>query len=350
MSAGSLPEAVAFTGCHDSLWEVVIMPAVIRAAALAVLFLVMGQARAALVPPYYFSTVVALGSMQVVPSIEPGKPPTIKWVTEGTGFFYGYLVQDDPDIAKKKYAVFLATAGHVVKEHPTNASKTIGVRVDAEDAAGKAQNFEVPIDQWFFHPDSPQIDLAAFPMPIEMLKSLKLESGFFANDLHSFTKSQMSDAGVSAGDGIFVLGFPMGLAGENRNYAIVRQGSIARISEYLDGKTKSFLIDSFVFPGNSGGPVILKPEINSIQGTKSNLKAMLVGVVEGYQPYIDIASSLQTKHQRIAFEENSGLAVIFPVDYVKEMLKEKSEAILKAEQLKLKPPETAPIPEAAPAK
>ena len=124
----------------------------------------------------------------------------------------------------------------------------------------------------------------------------------------------------------------MSLAGENRNYAIVRQGAVARISEYLDGKTKSFLIDSFVFPGNSGGPVILKPEINSIQGTKSNSKAMLVGVVEGYQPYIDIASSLQTKHQRIAFEENSGLAVIFPMDCVNEMLKEKSEAILKAEQ------------------
>jgi hypothetical protein len=120
-------------------------------------------------------------------------------------------------------------------------------------------------------------------MPIEMLKSLKLESGFFASDQHSFTKSQLSDAGVSAGDGVFVLGFPMGLAGENRNYAIVRQGSIARISEYLDGKTKSFLIDLFVFPGNSGGPVILKPEINSIQGTKSNSKAMLVGVVEGYR-------------------------------------------------------------------
>jgi hypothetical protein len=326
------------------------MTALIRTAALTVLCLIMGQARATLVPPYYFSTVVALGSVQLVPAIEPGRPPTRKWVTEGTGFFYGYLVQDDPDIAKKKYAVFLVTAGHVVKEHPPNTSKTIGVRVDAEDAAGKAQDFELPIDQWFFHPGAPEVDLAAFPMPLEMLKSLKLESGFFASDQHSFTKSQMGDAGVSAGDGVFVLGFPMGLAGETRNYAIVRQGAIARISEYLDGKTKSFLIDSFVFPGNSGGPVILKPEITSIQGTKSNSKAMLVGVVEGYQPYIDIASSLQTKHQRIAFEENSGLAVIFPMDYVNEMLKGKAEAIWKSEQLKVKPPETAPIPEAAPAK
>jgi hypothetical protein len=28
-----------------------------------------------------------------------------------------------------------------------------------------------------------------------------------------------------------------------------------------------FLLDSLVFPGNSGSPVILKPEISSIEGT-----------------------------------------------------------------------------------
>jgi Trypsin-like peptidase domain len=323
---------------------------IIRGLALAVICLIMGQTRAALVPPYFFTTVVALGGMQLVPSAEAGKPPAMKWVTEGTGFFYGYLVQDDPDQTKKKYAIFLVTAGHVVKEHPPNATGTIGVRIDTEDAAGKAQDFQIALNQWFFHPGAPDIDLAAVPISTQLLKSLKLETGFFASDAHAFTKSQLSDAGVSAGDGVFVLGFPMGLAGENRNYTIVRQGAVARMSDYLDGKTKSFLIDSFVFPGNSGGPVILKPEIASIEGTKPNMKAMLVGVVEGYQPYTDVAQSVQTKHNRITFEENSGLAVIFPVDYINEMVKERAEAILKAEQLKLKPPTTAPIPDAAPPK
>jgi hypothetical protein len=318
--------------------------------ALVVMFLITGEARAALVPPYFFSTVVALGGMQLVPAIEAGKPPVMKWVTEGTGFFYGYLVQDDPDQTKKKYAVFLITAGHVVKEHPVNATGTIGVRVDTEDTAGKAQDFQLPLNQWFFHPGAPEVDLAAFPMPLDTLRSMKLESGFFANDAHAFTKNQLSDAGVSAGDGVFVLGFPMGLAGENRNYTIVRQGAIARISDYLDGKTKTFLIDSFVFPGNSGGPVVLKPEISSIQGTKSNAKGALVGVVEGYQPYTDVAQSVQTKHNRITFEENSGLAVIVPVEFINEMVEERAEAMWKAEQLKLKPAETAPIPDEAPPK
>jgi hypothetical protein len=283
------------------------------------------------------------------PVLELGKPTTTKWVTEGTGFFYGYLVQDDPDLTKKKYAVFLITAGHVVKGHEANANGTISIRVDATETTAKAQDFEIPIAGWFFHP-SPDVDLAAIPMPIDLLRSLKLEAGFFASDQHVFTKSQMVEAGVSAGDGIFILGFPMGLSGQLRNYAIVRQGAIARMSEYLDGASKWFLVDSFVFPGNSGGPVILKPEITSITGTKSNGKAALIGVVQGYQPYTDVAISMQTKHQRIAFEENSGLAIVFPVDYVNEMVKERAEATWKIEQLKVKPPETAPIPETAPVK
>jgi hypothetical protein len=41
-------------------------------------------------------------------------------------------------------------------------------------------------------------------------------------------------------DGVFVLGFPMGLAGTQRNYVVVRQGAIARIGEMLDNASKSF--------------------------------------------------------------------------------------------------------------
>jgi hypothetical protein len=62
---------------------------------------------------------------------------------------------------------------------------------------------------------------------------------------------------VAAGDGVFVLGFPTGLAGVQRNYVIVRQGCIARISEMLDGAAPGFLIDAPVYPGNSGGPVVM---------------------------------------------------------------------------------------------
>jgi len=318
------------------------MFAFIRSAAVAMLCLFYSQAQAALLPPYFVSSVVALGSVQTV-VVEPGKPPVTKWVTEGTGFFFGYLVQPDVDPVKRKYAVFLITAGHVVKLHPINEKRSIGVRIDATEVSARSQDFDIPISDWFFH-SNVEIDLAAASVPLEMLKSKGLETAFFANDEMALTKKQMVDVGVSAGDGVFILGFPMGLSGETRNYVIVRQGAVARVSQYLEDSSNSFLVDSFVFPGNSGGPVILKPEIFSIQGTKSYAKASLLGVVQSYQPYTDVAYSAQTKHPRITFEENSGLAVVLPVDFINELVKVKAEAVWIEEQRRPKPPETAPSP------
>jgi hypothetical protein len=304
--------------------------------------MIVAPGQAALLPPYFVSSVVALGSVQTIK--EPGKPDVTKWVTEGTGFFFGYLVAPDSDVKKRKYVVFLITVGHVVKQHPITEKMTIGVRIDATEASAKALDFEVPLTDWFFHTNK-DVDLAAVQVSIEFLKSKGLEGAFFASDEMTFTKKQMTDVGVSAGDGVFVLGFPMGLSGEKRNYVIARQGVVARLSQYLENGSNSFLIDSLVFPGNSGGPVILKPEMFAIDGTKSNQKAGLLGVVQGYQPYTDIAFSGQTKRARITFEENSGLAVVLPVDFINEMVKNRAEAVWKEEQAKVKPPQTAPAPQ-----
>jgi hypothetical protein len=112
----------------------------------------------------------------------------------------------------------------------------------------------------------------------------------------------------------------MNLAGVQKNYVIVRQGVIARIAEMLDGISNTFMIDTLVFPGNSGGPVVLKPEMFAIDGTKPQTNANLIGVVTSYRPYTDIAISPQTGRPRIVFEENSGLAEVLPIDYVDETI------------------------------
>src|SRR5450759_4401324 len=113
----------------------------------------------------------------------------------------------------------------------------------------------------------------------------------------------------------------MNLAGQQRNYVIVRQGVIARISEMIDHASPSFMIDAFVFPGNSGGPVVLRPDIVSIEGTKAHSKASLIGLVIQSRSYIDTAVSPQTKRARISFEENAGLADVLPIDCVDEAIR-----------------------------
>ena len=130
----------------------------------------------------------------------------------------------------------------------------------------------------------------------------------------------MADAGLSEGASIFALGFPMGLVGDERNTVIVRSGVLARIRDTLVKPRFPFMVDATVFPGNSGGPVVSKPEIVSIRGTKSDNNANLIGIVASYVPYIDVAISQQTRKPRITFEENSGLTNVYSVDCINEAI------------------------------
>jgi hypothetical protein len=85
-------------------------------------------------------------------------------------------------------------------------------------------------------------------------------------------------------------------------------------------KWSTFLIDALVFPGNSGGPVVSGVNLNAIQGTKSQDRAYLIGVVRSYLPFTDVAVSQQTGQARMVSQENSGLAEVVPVDYINEAI------------------------------
>lgn len=136
------------------------------------------------------------------------------------------------------------------------------------------------------------------------------------------TVDDMRNEGVSEGGGVFVLGFPMGIVAPQKKNVIARVGAIARIRDVLDGHQSSFLIDANIFPGNSGGPVVIRPEITSIQDTKAINKAALIGIVKSYVPYRDVAISQQTGNPRVIFEENSGLAMVETTDNVKSAIED----------------------------
>lgn len=286
------------------------------------------SSNATLVPPFYLDCVAAIGYSG--PGLQNNILVDHMWHTSGTGFFYGHLVEDDPDPAKRLYAVYLVTAKHVVDGY--NKIRTINpqvggmrIRVNPVNSVSEGKEFDLASEladtgtAWVPHPRG--VDIAVLPINIKKLRDSNFQSMFFPSDGPVANTEKLKATNVSAGDGIFVLGFPMDLAGRQKNYVIVRQGVIARISELLDHVSDSFMIDSFVFPGNSGGPVILRPEIVSISGTPppSNA-AYLVGVVVEYLPYSDTAVSNQTGQARIVFQENSGLANVLPTDYITETI------------------------------
>lgn len=200
------------------------------------------------IPPFFIDTVVALGRTEV-----KMQGQAAEWTTEASGFLYGYLTRDDPDQSKRLYEVYLVTNRHVLTNH-----MYIMVRLNPEQADGQVKELPLALkdgkgqDIWFSLPDT-KVDISVVQLNLQFLREQALRTSFFLSDLHVADKSKIKDLGLAAGDGVFVLGFPMGISGRERNYVIARSGSIARISDLLDSKDDTFLIDALVFPGNSGG-------------------------------------------------------------------------------------------------
>ncbi len=260
----------------------------------------------ALIPPSFLDAVTAIGVGD-----DPAKR---QWI--GTGFLFGRF-EKAVDTTTSSFTVFLITNKHVLK-----GLKRIYLKFNsAQDGTSKDYAASLVARNgrpyWAGHPNS-DVDVVALPVNANHLQGELRKYAYFRSDAHVFSTEQLKESGVTEGDGVFVLGFPMGMVATDRQYVVCRTGAIARIRDWMEGKAQDFLVDATVFPGNSGGPVIIRPELVSIQGTKAVGRASLIGIVKSYVPYQDFAVSQQTNRPRIIFEENSGLASVEPVDHILE--------------------------------
>jgi S1-C subfamily serine protease len=261
----------------------------------------------AVLPPFFLDAVVAIGF------VVNGKTTYV-----ATGFLLGRLERTE-DNGDRRFRIFLVTNKHVFAGQPQAY-----VRFNP-DSGDDAREYDIPLltsngaTAWVTHPTK-DVDLAVIGINAALLQEHGIRFRFFENDRHVLSLASAKEKGLSEGDGVFALGFPMGMIGEKRDFVIVRQGSIARIQDALNGASNEILIDMTIFPGNSGGPVVTRPELVSIEGTQPIGNASLVGVISSYVPYQDVAISLQTKRPRVIFEENSGLASVVPVDRLLEIV------------------------------
>jgi S1-C subfamily serine protease len=272
---------------------------------------------ATLLPHSFIDSVVAIGRTETNPG-----PMLGKWVIESSGFLYGEFSSKTDD-THAQYHIYLVTNRHVITEH---ASATQGPLVVRFNLKSTAKEYEAPLmmdgkPTWHAHPN-PLVDLVVISIDANVLKRDGATFDYFRSDRDLLTRDKERDIGLSEGDGVFVLGYPMGIVDGEQDYVIVRQGVIARIKNMLDSPSvTTFLLDAFIFPGNSGGPVVSKPEMVSIRGSKAAIEqAYLLGIVQGFRPYIDVAVSSQTKRPRVTFEENSGLADVVPAEYIQETI------------------------------
>ena len=82
----------------------------------------------------------------------------------------------------------------------------------------------------------------------------------------------------------------------------------------------NILVDIQNFPGNSGSPIITRPELMAIEGTKSLSRSVLLGIVHSYIPYRESLVNMQTQEIVEIRSENSGLAKVHPVEYILELI------------------------------
>ncbi|MFI5164678.1 MAG: hypothetical protein ACHQHP_05465, partial [Bacteroidia bacterium] len=121
--------------------------------------------------------------------------------------------------------------------------------------------------------------------------------------------------------GVYFVSYHPGLVNLNDFKPIFRNGYISRIN--ID---KTILIDAFAFPGNSGSPVFLKSSSIRYDSPTINLGGdelgdKFIGIIGAYIPYEDIAVSSQTNQPRVVFQENSGIAYIWSINFINEIIK-----------------------------
>lgn len=255
----------------------------------------------ALIPPFFTDAVVAIGYFQTAQKIMWG----------ASGFFYFHTLKGESG------RVYLITNKHVLE-----GKNQILLRLNPKAATqpkGYALNLINPQNGeklWKGH-YSKKVDVAVIPVNFPLFQAENMQVSFFKDNNHTLDSKGMEDKGFSEGDSVFALGFPVSLVGDKSNSVIVRGGTIARIRDTFKKPSEPFLIDTTVFPGNSGGPVVNKPEMMAIEGTKSVGDANLIGIIASYVPYRDFAVSRQTGNLRVIFEENSGLSNVFSIDCIR---------------------------------
>lgn len=260
----------------------------------------------AIIPEFFMNAIISIGI--VLPSGNKN------WI--GTGFIVGRREIDDPNLSTH----YIITNKHVVANQQRICVRfnSLGgtfikdYDIDLYDA-NQCPLFSV-------HPNKDTDVIALQIIPQALIDDKSIWGSFDLNE-HSLTLEQMKTTGVEEGSLVYALGFPMGLV-DNIKAPICRLGCISRITDtfLLKDGTPIFLVDAQAFPGNSGGPIISRPEYVSICGTPANTKAHLIGILSAYLPYNDKLISQQTGEIRMIQTENSGLTIVHPVDRIKEVV------------------------------
>ena len=148
----------------------------------------------------------------------------------------------------------LVTAAHAVDPSETPEIR-IGWRFATEDGGWSFAPQPAPLeiggrDLWARHPERDIAVVEVVAPPSFSARAIPLS--WLADE------RDLDQQGVGPGDQIFTLGYPRGLSSNRAGFPILRTVRVASYPLSPIRAFPTFLIDGFLYPGNSGGPVFLQ--------------------------------------------------------------------------------------------
>ena len=224
----------------------------------------------------------------------------------------------------------LVTAKHVIENFWASGGKDEEIFIFLNNEEGKlhtqplAEIKSVTGAKWIF---SKTADVAVIPFPLSVGSGLDAKVLSERMFLDSSQLLELQD--------LFFISFQPGIEGRDSLTPVIRRGMVSVVNS--DG---SFYMDAFAFPGNSGSPVFIRPSAGNLftqEGVSLGAdprSCRFVGVIGAYLPYREVAISTQTKRPRVIFEENTGLALVWQAEVLRELaktqeFKEQQNALLK---------------------
>ncbi len=199
--------------------------------------------------------------------------------------------------------IYVVTCAHLFE----NMSPTAQTAVRFNTPAGLRNMIAVRQD-WREHP---MADIAVLQLNATFLEEQGVEIWPWRKE-HMVTRENAEAKGAYEGEEVFILGYPIGWRPATLDYPVVRGGMIGQIRSWINGHHSSILVSGTVFGGNSGSPVLLRPQPGRIEGTPVLREVPLLGMVSSYKlvPSPD--------HPRGG--ENSGIADIVPMDTIYSLI------------------------------
>jgi hypothetical protein len=238
---------------------------------------------------------------------------------------------------------YLVTAKHAVTDRRTKQISDEGKKVYFNLKTGEysARSFEEIKNshnvEWITHPDH-DVDIAMIPFGMNVATDdiFRIPKNLFAPIEKLYETCP-----------VMFLSFQPDIPTGKRISPVFRSGIISTIND-----DRTFYIDAAAFPGNSGGPLYVRPspfyydESSQLTIGANPLNGFFIGVIGEAVQYSDIAVSQETGKYRVLFQENTGLSKVWSVAFIDEIIasqpfKDQQEKILRSVS---KPPPPPPPP------